>query len=48
MGDLAVRHRLPALRHALIVDGQWWLYYETARADGAYDLRLTRCPAPGV
>jgi hypothetical protein len=29
---------------ALIVDGQWWIYYEMARADGAHDLRLQRVP----
>ena len=29
---------------ALVVDGQWWIYYEMARADGAHDLRLQQIP----
>jgi hypothetical protein len=29
---------------ALVMDGQWWIYYEMARADGAHDLRLQRVP----
>jgi hypothetical protein len=27
------------------LDGQWWLYYEYARADGSHELRLSRVPA---
>ncbi|WP_223167977.1 hypothetical protein [Nonomuraea sp. SYSU D8015] len=30
---------------ALIVDGEWRLYYEMTRADGAHELRLIRVPA---
>jgi len=30
---------------ALLMDGEWWIYYEMSRADGAHDLRLTRLPA---
>jgi len=29
---------------AVVVDRQWWIYYEMARADGAHDLRLQRVP----
>lgn len=30
---------------ALIADGQWLIYYEMTRADGAHELRLMRLPA---
>lgn len=29
---------------ALVVDGEWWIYYETTRADGSHELRLHRRP----
>lgn len=29
---------------ALIEGGEWWLYYELTRADGAHELRLARVP----
>ncbi|GLZ07532.1 hypothetical protein Acsp03_49980 [Actinomadura sp. NBRC 104412] len=29
----------------LLLDGQWWLYYELTRADGAHELRLAKTPA---
>ncbi len=29
---------------AVAVDGEWWIYYELSRADGAHDLRLYRTP----
>jgi hypothetical protein len=32
---------------ALIIDGQWWLYYEMTRADQAHELRLHRVPVCG-
>lgn len=32
---------------ALLIDDQWWLYYEFARPDGAHDLRLFIVPANG-
>jgi hypothetical protein len=37
-------HRTGSTRYvdALIVNDQWWVYYETARSDGAHDLRLHR------
>ncbi len=28
----------------LAVDGQWWIFYEMARPDGAHELRLQRLP----
>jgi hypothetical protein len=28
----------------LPLDGEWWIYYELARADGAHELRLQRLP----
>lgn len=31
---------------AVLLDSQWWIYYEMTRADGAHDLRLLRVPAP--
>ncbi len=39
-------HGSGAIRYldALVVNRQWWIYYETARADGAHDLRLHRVP----
>ncbi|MBB5133585.1 hypothetical protein HNP84_003311 [Thermocatellispora tengchongensis] len=30
---------------ALVVDGEWRIYYEMTRADGAHELRLIRLPA---
>jgi hypothetical protein len=37
-----------SLRYAdgLVRDGELWLYYEAARADGSHDLRLSRLPLP--
>lgn len=29
---------------ALILDGEWWIYYEMARPDGAHDLRAQQIP----
>jgi hypothetical protein len=29
---------------AIELEGEWWLYYEYARADGAHELRLSRVP----
>jgi len=39
-------HGSGAIRYldAVVVDRQWWIYYEMARADGAHDLRLQRVP----
>jgi hypothetical protein len=30
---------------ALLIDREWWIYYEMSRADGAHELRLARTPA---
>ena len=30
---------------AMLLDGEWWIYYEMSRADGAHELRLVRIPA---
>jgi hypothetical protein len=30
---------------ALVVDGEWWLYYEMTRPDQAHELRMIRIPA---
>ncbi|NHC13106.1 hypothetical protein [Motilibacter deserti] len=30
---------------ALVLDGQWWLYYELSRPDGAHELRVRQVPA---
>lgn len=29
---------------AVAVEGQWWIYYEMARPDGAHELRMQRVP----
>lgn len=41
-------HATGSLRYAdgVEVDGELWLYYEAARADGSHDLRLSRLPLP--
>lgn len=41
-------HATGSLRYAdgVEVDGELWLYYEAARADGAHDLRLSRLQLP--
>ena len=40
-------HATGSLRYAdaLELDGEWWIYYEYARADGSHELRLNRVPA---
>jgi len=40
-------HASGALRYpdVLVRDGEWWVYYEYARADGSHELRLNRIPA---
>jgi hypothetical protein len=30
---------------AMILNGEWWIYYEMTRPDGAHELRLARLPA---
>ena len=39
-------HATGSLRYldAIELDGEWWLYYEYARADGSHELRLSRVP----
>jgi hypothetical protein len=41
-------HASGSLRYpdVLVRDGEWWVYYEYARADGSHELRLNRIPAP--
>jgi hypothetical protein len=45
---LASPHATGSLRYAdvLVRGGEWWVYYEYARADGSHELRLSRVPAP--
>jgi len=40
-------HASGSLRYpdVLVRDGEWWVYYEYARADGSHELRLNRIPA---
>jgi hypothetical protein len=42
-------HATGSLRYVdgLRLEGEWWLYYEFARADGSHELRLSRVPAAG-
>ena len=42
-------HATGSLRYldAIPLDGEWWLYYEYARADGSHELRLSRVPFAG-
>jgi hypothetical protein len=39
-------HASGSLRYADVVErgGEWWVYYELARADGSHELRLSRVP----
>jgi hypothetical protein len=30
---------------AMILNGEWWIYYEMTRPDGAHEMRLARLPA---
>jgi hypothetical protein len=41
-------HASGSLRYpdVLVRDGEWWVYYEYARADGSHELRVDRVPAP--
>jgi hypothetical protein len=43
---LASPHGSGSLRYvdAVVIDAEWWVYYELARCDGAHDLRLHRIP----
>ena len=40
-------HASGSLRYAdaLLLDGEWWIYYEAACADGSHELRLNRVAA---
>jgi len=40
-------HASGSLRYPDVLerDGEWWIYYEYARADGSHELRLNRVPA---
>jgi hypothetical protein len=29
---------------AIVLDEEWWIYYEMTRPDGAHELRLMRLP----
>jgi hypothetical protein len=44
---LAGPHGSGSVRYldALLLNGQWWIYYEMTRADGAHDLRVLQVPA---
>ena len=42
----AVPHASGSVRYvdAHVIDGQWWIYFEATRPDGAHELRLARRP----
>jgi beta-xylosidase len=44
---LVSQHGSGSVRYAdaMIHEGEWWIYYEMTRPDGAHELRLARVPA---